>query len=134
MAIPIGLVGSDVLGAAKTGSGKTLAFLIPLMEKLYRLRWGSGWTRRSHYFANTRISHANFEVFRNIGERQGLTGALVVGGKSFSDEGEHVASMNIIIGTPGRILQHLEQTPQFDASGLRVLVLDEADRNLGYGF
>ena len=135
MAIPIGLVGSDVLGAAKTGSGKTLAFLIPLMEKLYRLRWGEADGLGGLIISPTReLAMQIFQVFRNIGERQGLTGALVVGGKSFSDEGEHVASMNIIIGTPGRILQHLEQTPQFDASGLRVLVLDEADRILDMGF
>ena len=135
MAIPQGLVGSDILGAAKTGSGKTLAFLIPLMEKLYRLRWGEADGLGGLIISPTReLAMQIFEVFRHIGERQGLTGALVVGGKSFSDEGEHVASMNIIIGTPGRILQHLEQTPQFDASNLEVLVLDEADRILDMGF
>ena len=105
------------------------------MEKLYRLRWGEADGLGGLIISPTReLAMQIFQVFRNIGERQGLTGALVVGGKSFSDEGEHVASMNIIIGTPGRILQHLEQTPQFDASGLRVLVLDEADRILDMGF
>jgi len=68
-----------------------------------------------------------FQVLRSIGSFHNFSAGLLVGGKKeFHQEQARVGKMNIIIGTPGRVLQHLEQTPEFDVDGLLMLVLDEA--------
>ena len=59
---------------------------------------------------------------------------LVIGGKDIHYESKRLATCNIIICTPGRLLQHMDENPQFDASGVQMLVLDEADRCLDMGF
>ena len=136
IAIPHALAGRDVLGAAKTGSGKTLAFLIPTLEKLYRERWGEGDGVGALIVSPTReLALQIFEVLRKLAQRHvGMTAALITGGKDFSSEQDHIARMNIIVCTPGRLLQHFEQTPGFHCEDLKVLVLDEADRILDMGF
>ena len=63
-----------------------------------------------------------------------LSAALIIGGKDVEVEREHIATMNIIIATPGRLLQHMDETMNFDGSNLKVLVLDEVDRMLDMGF
>jgi ATP-dependent RNA helicase DDX10/DBP4 len=70
-----------------------------------------------------------FEVLRKIGKYHEFSAGLVTGGKKeFDEEQLHVVLMNILVCTPGRLLQHLEITPGFDASQLQILILDEADR------
>ena len=136
IAIPHALAGRDVLGAAKTGSGKTLAFLIPTLERLYRERWGEGDGVGALIISPTReLALQIFEVLRGLARRHSdVTAALITGGKDFRSEQDHVARMNIIVCTPGRLLQHFEQTPSFHCEDLKVLVLDEADRILDMGF
>jgi ATP-dependent RNA helicase DDX10/DBP4 len=76
-----------------------------------------------------------FEVVRAIGRNHSLSAGLLTGGrKEFATEQGNVIKMNILVCTPGRLLQHLSQTPGFDVDGLQVLVLDEADRILDLGF
>lgn len=76
-----------------------------------------------------------FEVLRDVGAYHQLSAGLLVGGKKeFYTEQRHVHATNIFIATPGRLLQHLEQTPNLDPSGVKMLVLDEADRILDLGF
>ncbi|CAN0547210.1 unnamed protein product, partial [Ectocarpus sp. 8 AP-2014] len=76
-----------------------------------------------------------FEVLREFGKHHQLSAGLITGGKKeFREEQASVIKMNILVATPGRLLQHLEQTPGFDPSLLQVLVLDEADRILDMGF
>ena len=76
-----------------------------------------------------------FEVLRTVGSYHDLSAGLIVGGKKeFGLEQSRIGQTNIIIATPGRLLQHLEQTPDFDVSALAMLVLDEADRILDMGF
>ena len=134
-AIPHALADRDVLGAAKTGSGKTLAFMIPVLEKLYRLRWGKEDGLGALVISPTReLAFQIFEVTRQIGHRHSLGAGLVIGGKDFRNEQTHIGKMNILIATPGRILQHLEQTYGFSTDQLVMLVLDEADRILDMGF
>ncbi|OAA38797.1 ATP-dependent RNA helicase DBP4 [Metarhizium rileyi] len=134
-AIPLALKNNDVLGAAKTGSGKTLAFLIPVLEKLYRAQWTEFDGLGALIISPTReLAVQIFEVLRKIGRYHAFSAGLVIGGKSLKEEAERLARMNILVCTPGRMLQHLDQTAGFDANNLQILVLDEADRIMDMGF
>ena len=75
-----------------------------------------------------------FEELRKVGKLHELSAGLLIGGKNVKEEQQTVGSMNILIATPGRLLQHMDETPGFDATGLKMLVLDEADRILDMGF
>ena len=133
--IPISLKGYDVLGAAKTGSGKTLAFLIPILEKLYRERWTEYDGLGALVISPTReLAMQIYEVLTKIGTHTSLSAGLVIGGKDVKFELERISRINILIGTPGRILQHLDQAVGLNTSNLQMLVLDEADRCLDMGF
>ncbi len=134
-AIPLALKGLDILGAAKTGSGKTLAFLVPVLEKLYRARWTELDGLGALIISPTReLAVQIFEVLRKIGRHHSLSAGLVIGGKSLKEEADRIGRMNLLVGTPGRILQHLDQTAGFDVDNLQILVLDEADRIMDLGF
>jgi ATP-dependent RNA helicase DDX10/DBP4 len=127
--LPHALAGRDILGAARTGSGKTLAFLVPLLEKLYRERYSAGTDGPGGIVLSpTReLAVQIFQVLRSIGSFHNFSAGLLVGGKKeFLLEQARVGGMNIIVGCPGRVLQHLEETPDFDVSGVMTLVLDEA--------
>jgi len=117
-------------------SGKTLAFLIPLVERLYRKRFTPMDGPGGIVLSPTReLAVQIFEVLRTAGSYHDFSAGLIVGGKKeFGLEQSRIGQTNIIIATPGRLLQHLEQTPDFDVSGLAMLVLDEADRILDMGF
>ncbi|XP_059664803.1 DEAD-box ATP-dependent RNA helicase 32 [Cornus florida] len=134
--LPHALCGRDILGAAKTGSGKTLAFIIPVLEKLYRVRWGPEDGVGSIIISPTReLAGQLFEVLKSVGKHHGFSAGLLIGGRKDVDaEKEHVNELNILVCTPGRLLQHMDETPNFDCSQLQVLVLDEADRILDVGF
>lgn len=133
--IPVSLKGKDVLGAARTGSGKTLAFLIPTIEILYRRKWGPQDGLGALIISPTReLAVQIFEVLRSIGCFHSFSAGLVIGGKSLKDERDRLSRMNILVATPGRLLQHLDQTFGFECDHLQVLVLDEADRILDMGF
>ncbi|KAK1962193.1 DEAD-domain-containing protein [Colletotrichum sublineola] len=134
-ALPLALKGSDILGAAKTGSGKTLAFVIPVLEKLYRARWTEYDGLGALIISPTRELAAQiFEVLRKVGRNHSFSAGLVIGGKSLKEEAERLSKMNILVCTPGRMLQHLDQTAGFDVDNLQILVLDEADRIMDMGF
>ncbi|OTB00384.1 hypothetical protein M426DRAFT_65982 [Hypoxylon sp. CI-4A] len=134
-AIPLGLKGRDILGAAKTGSGKTLAFLVPVLEKLYRAQWTEYDGLGALIISPTReLAVQIFEVLRKIGRHHTFSAGLVIGGKSLREEAERLGRMNILVCTPGRLLQHLDQTAGFDVDNLQILVLDEADRIMDMGF
>ncbi|CAK9321847.1 unnamed protein product [Citrullus colocynthis] len=134
--LPHALCGRDILGAAKTGSGKTLAFLIPVLEKLYRERWGPEAGVGSIIISPTRELGAQlFDVLKAVGRFHNFSAGLLIGGrKDINTEKDHVNELNILVCTPGRLLQHMDETPNFDCSQLQVLVLDEADRILDVGF
>ncbi|KAL2840204.1 P-loop containing nucleoside triphosphate hydrolase protein [Aspergillus pseudoustus] len=134
-AISHALKGRDVLGAAKTGSGKTLAFLVPILENLYRRQWSEHDGLGALIISPTReLAIQIFEVLRKIGRYHTFSAGLVIGGKSLREEQERLARMNILVCTPGRMLQHLDQTAFFETHNLQMLVLDEADRIMDMGF
>ncbi|KAL3133940.1 hypothetical protein ABBQ32_008387 [Trebouxia sp. C0010 RCD-2024] len=134
-ALPHALCGRDVLGAAKTGSGKTLAFLIPVLEKLYRLKWGPLDGLGALIISPTReLAMQIFDELRKMGKKHEFSAGLLIGGKKVKEEQARVHGMNMLVCTPGRLLQHMDETPGFDASQVQVVVLDEADRILDMGF
>ncbi|CAL9188450.1 DEAD-box ATP-dependent RNA helicase 32-like isoform X1 [Musa acuminata AAA Group] len=134
--LPHSLCGRDILGAAKTGSGKTLAFVIPVIEKLYRARWGPEDGVGSIIISPTKeLAGQLFEELKTVGKHHSLSAGLLIGGRKDVDaEKERVSSLNILVCTPGRLLQHMDETTNFECSQLQILVLDEADRILDAGF
>lgn len=120
--IPLSLKGRDVLGSARTGSGKTLAFLIPVLESLYRNKWGSQDGLGALILSPTReLAMQIFDVLRAIGGYHSFSAGLVIGGKNVKDESDRLARMNILVATPGRLLQHMDQAVAFDCSNLQIL-------------
>ncbi len=133
--VPHALKGSDILGAAKTGSGKTLAFLVPILENLYRRKWTELDGLGALILSPTReLAIQIFEVLRKIGRYHAFSAGLVIGGKSLQEERERLGRMNILVCTPGRMLQHMDQTATLEIDNLQMLVLDEADRIMDMGF
>ncbi|MCJ1362592.1 ATP-dependent RNA helicase dbp4 [Acarospora aff. strigata] len=134
-AVPLALQGKDILGAAKTGSGKTLAFLVPVLENLYRKQWTELDGLGALIISPTReLAIQIFEVLRKIGRYHTFSAGLVIGGRSLQEERERLGRMNILVCTPGRMLQHMDQTAAFVIDNLQMLVLDEADRIMDMGF
>jgi len=134
-AIPHALFGRDVLGEAKTGSGKTLAFLVPLVELLFRHRWTGMDGLGALVVSPTReLAYQIFQVLSCVGSNHEFSVGCVVGGRDLEEEQQTVTTMSVLIATPGRLLQHLDETPGFDPSNLQMLVIDEADRILDIGF
>lgn len=115
------LAEKDVLGASKTGSGKTLAFLIPLIEKLYRLKWTKLDGLGALVITPTReLAYQIFEQLRDVGRHHDFSAGLVIGGKDLHYESRRMGECNIVICTPGRLLQHMDENPQFDAGTMKV--------------
>jgi ATP-dependent RNA helicase DDX10/DBP4 len=134
-AISHALKGRDILGAAKTGSGKTLAFLVPILENLYRRQWTELDGLGALILSPTReLAIQIFEVLRKVGRNHAFSAGLIIGGKSLREEQDRLGRMNILVCTPGRMLQHLDQTAMFETNNLQMLVLDEADRIMDMGF
>ncbi|EEB07204.1 ATP-dependent RNA helicase Hca4 [Schizosaccharomyces japonicus yFS275] len=134
-AIYVALKGRDILGAAKTGSGKTLAFLIPVIENLYRRKWTPYDGLGALIISPTReLAMQTFETLVKIGRLHSFSAGLIIGGNDYKQERDRLSRMNILVCTPGRLLQHMDQAINFDTSSLQMLVLDEADRILDMGF
>ena len=133
--IPHALCGRDVLGSAKTGSGKTLAFLVPALERLFRKQWTSLDGLGVLVLAPTReLALQVFSNVRIVGKHHPYSGAVLIGGKEVATEKNRVAGVNVLVCTPGRLLQHMDETPHFECVSLQCLVIDEADRTLDMGF
>ncbi|GAB7343574.1 hypothetical protein MBLNU457_1577t1 [Dothideomycetes sp. NU457] len=134
--IPPLLAGKDVLGAAKTGSGKTLSFLIPAVEMLSSLRFKPRNGTGVIVVSPTReLALQIFGVARELMAHHSQTFGIVIGGANRRAEAEKLAKgVNLLIATPGRLLDHLQNTPGFIYKNLRALVIDEADRILEVGF
>jgi len=133
-AIPHALAGRDVLGIAQTGTGKTASFTLPMITLL-----GKGRARarmpRSLVLAPTRELAAqvaeNFEIYA---KHTKLTMALLIGGVSFKDQEKIIdRGVDVLIATPGRLLDHFERG-KLMLSGVQIMVVDEADRMLDMGF
>ncbi|KAF6141245.1 hypothetical protein GIB67_024329 [Kingdonia uniflora] len=134
--IPRLLEGKDVLGAARTGSGKTLAFLVPAIELLFHI----GFTPRNGtgvvIICPTReLAIQTHAVAKDLLKYHSQTLGLVMGGAARRGEAERLAKgVNILVATPGRLLDHLQNTKGFIFKNLKCLIIDEADRILEANF
>ena len=131
-AIPPALEGRDLLACAMTGSGKTIAFLLPIVQKLIAKPRR---TTRALVLTPTRELAAQIlEQLNDVAVHTPITGAAVYGGVGMAPQ-EHAfrSGVDIIVGTPGRLLDHF-RFPYARLTGLEHLVLDEADRMLDMGF
>ncbi|MDQ2765839.1 MAG: DEAD/DEAH box helicase [Gemmatimonadota bacterium] len=130
-AIPLILKGRDIMGLAQTGTGKTAAFTLPIVQRLL----GGPRRARALVLAPTReLALQVKESFAKYAAHSGLEIAVVYGGVPLGPQEQALrAGVDVIVATPGRLLDHMErQNVAFD--DLEVLVLDEADRMLDMGF
>ncbi|KAM7325457.1 hypothetical protein ACRRTK_015710 [Alexandromys fortis] len=130
------LEGRDLLAAAKTGSGKTLAFLIPVIELIVKLKFmprnGTGVLILS---PTRELAMQTFGVLKELMTHHVHTYGLIMGGRNRSAEAQKLTNgINIVVATPGRLLDHMQNTPGFMYKNLQCLVIDEADRILDVGF
>ncbi|KAI0085615.1 P-loop containing nucleoside triphosphate hydrolase protein [Irpex rosettiformis] len=134
--IPPLLAGKDVLGAARTGSGKTLAFLIPAVELLSRLKFKPRNGTGIIIVSPTReLALQIFGVAKELMAHHSQTFGILMGGANRKAEADKLQKgVNLIVATPGRLLDHLEHTSGFVFRNLKCLVIDEADRILEVGF
>lgn len=134
--IPPLLEGRDLVGAARTGSGKTLAFLIPAIELIYKLRFMPRNGTGVIIISPTReLSMQTFGVLKELMAHHHHTYGLVMGGANRSVEAEKLRrGINILVASPGRLLDHLQNTPDFLYKNLQCLIIDEVDRILEIGF
>src|SRR3954468_7850606 len=133
-AIPIVLMGRDVLGVAQTGTGKTAAFTMPMIDILADGR-SKARMPRSLIIAPTRELAAQIaDNFVKYGKYHPLLMALLIGGESFTDQEKALdRGVDVLIATPGRLLD-LYERGRILLNDVKVLVIDEADRMLDMGF
>jgi len=131
-AIPVALQNEDVIGLAETGSGKTGAFAIPILQALLDN------PQRLHSLILTPTRELAFQIseqFEALGSGIGIKCAVVVGGIDMMTQSLMLAKKpHVIIATPGRLVDHLENTKGFNLKSLKFLVMDEADRILNMDF
>jgi ATP-dependent RNA helicase DDX18/HAS1 len=134
--IPQLLCGRDLLGAARTGSGKTVAFLLPCVELLYRAKFAPRNGTGVVILSPTReLSLQTYGVAKDLMTHHSQTHGLVMGGANRRTEAERlVKGVNLLVATPGRLLDHLQNTKGFVYKNLACVVIDEADRILEIGF
>ncbi|KAL5010186.1 hypothetical protein ScPMuIL_012491 [Solemya velum] len=134
--IPHLLEGRDLMGAAQTGSGKTLAFLIPAVELLYKLKFMPRNGTGCIIISPTReLSMQTFGVLKELLKYHVHTYGLIMGGTNRMEETKKLSKgINILVATPGRLLDHLQNTADFMYKNLQCLIIDEADRILDIGF
>lgn len=137
-AIPAVLQGGDLLAGAQTGTGKTAGFVLPILQLLSTRSLPNAGKRkivRALILAPTRELAVQIEQsVRIYGKYSKQSSAAVYGGVGIGPQvGQLKRGVDILVATPGRLLDHLEQR-NVDLSGVEVLVLDEADRMLDMGF
>ena len=124
------LAGNDVLAKSQTGSGKTLAFAIPIVERVDP----DAPTPAALVLVPTReLAVQVAEEFADVAKAKGLKVGLAYGGVSVREQGRGITNAHVLIATPGR-LEDLAERRLIKLDGIRILILDEADRMLDMGF
>ncbi|KAL1900658.1 nucleolar DEAD-box protein required for synthesis of 60S ribosomal subunit [Sporothrix stenoceras] len=133
--MPFAVGGKDVVGQAVTGSGKTAAFLLPILERLLYRPSKVPKTRVVILTPTRELAVQCHTVAVKLAQFTSITMVLAVGGTSFkATEPKLRARPDIVIGTPGRFIDHMRNTAGFAVDATEILVLDEADRMLQDGF
>ncbi|RUS32736.1 P-loop containing nucleoside triphosphate hydrolase protein [Jimgerdemannia flammicorona] len=130
--IPWALEGRDIIGLAQTGSGKTAAFALPILQALWEAPQGLF----ACVMAPTReLAFQISETFEALGALIGVRCAVIVGGMDMMSQSIALSKKpHILVCTPGRLADHLENTKGFSLRNLKYLVMDEADRLLDMDF
>lgn len=133
--IPVALQGRDVCGCAATGTGKTAAYMLPILERLLYKPRDDVVTRVLVVVPTRELGVQVFQVAKELSKYSHVEIALSVGGLDLTTQ---VAALkripDIVIATPGRLIDHTLNTPTFSLDGVEILVLDEADRMLDDSF
>lgn len=134
--IPFQLSGFDILGSAQTGSGKTLAFAIPIIEFINTIKWNKFNGTAAIVISPTReLTIQTYHVFRDLLHYHNHSHGILMGGANRKTEIEKLKrGQEILIATPGRLLDHLKSTIDFKYKNLQQIIVDEADRCLEVGF
>ncbi|HEY3797833.1 MAG TPA: DEAD/DEAH box helicase [Caulobacteraceae bacterium] len=133
-AIPVALAGRDILGIAQTGTGKTAAFTLPMIDRLVAGRSKARMPRSLVIEPTRELADQVAASFERYSKGQKLSWALLIGGVSFGDqEAKLDRGVDVLIATPGRLLDHFERGKLL-LTGVQIMVVDEADRMLDMGF
>jgi superfamily II DNA/RNA helicase len=133
-AIPVILMGRDVLGCAQTGTGKTASFVLPMLEILAAGRAKARMPRSLIIEPTRELAAQVSENFATYGKFHRLSTALLIGGTSFTDQERSLGrGVDALIATPGRLIDLFERG-KILLSDVKILVIDEADRMLDMGF
>ena len=135
LAIPLALGGKDICGAASTGSGKTAAFLLPILERLLYKPKSIAATRVLILTPTRELAAQCHSVAVKLAKYTDLSFCLCVGGMSNQQqETELRKHPDVVIATPGRLIDHVQNAASFGLDSIEILVMDEADRMLEEGF
>jgi ATP-dependent RNA helicase DDX27 len=134
-AIPVAMLGRDICGAAQTGSGKTAAFLIPVLERLMHRSRAVNATRVLVLLPTRELAVQCQSMCERLGQFTDVRSCCIVGGmSSVVQESQLRDRPDIVIATPGRILDHALNSRGFSLDEVEILIMDEADRLLEMGF
>uniref|UniRef100_A0A673IY31 RNA helicase n=1 Tax=Sinocyclocheilus rhinocerous TaxID=307959 RepID=A0A673IY31_9TELE len=129
--VPVGLLGKDICACAATGTGKTAAFMLPVLERLIYKPRETQVTRVLVLVPTRELGIQVHSVSRQLAQFTSISTCLAVGGLDLkSQEAALRAGPDVLIATPGRLIDHLHNTPSFELSQIEILILDEADRML----
>jgi ATP-dependent RNA helicase RhlE len=133
--IPLALGGNDLIACAETGTGKTCAFVLPMLQKLLNDAGRADRKSRVLVLAPTRELAVQIEdEIHGLAYHTTITSAAIYGGVEMGGQERALkAGVDIIVATPGRLIDHMRQQ-NADLSGIELLVLDEADRMMDMGF
>ena len=129
--IPAAFKGKDIIGQAQTGTGKTFAYLLPVLQ---RVDTEKDCTQVLIMAPTRELSDQIFQVARPFAQELSVDAADIIGGKTIENQLQKLKrDPHVIIGTPGRLLDHIRRK-SLDLSNVRTVILDEADQMLANGF
>ncbi|EJD75750.1 DEAD box polypeptide 27 [Loa loa] len=133
--IPLALAGRDLCACSATGTGKTAAFMLPVLERLLYRPQQKAMTRVVVLTPTRELAIQTFQVSRQLSQFMRIDICLCAGGLDLKTQEAALRQRpDIVIATPGRLIDHLHNAPNFSLVNVEILVLDEADRMLDEAF